>query len=94
MSERIAVGDLVMVIKATDCCNYAGACGIIGKVTELGDHSVLCGHCGNVAIKFRARIDSRSPKNGRWRSYQIHRLKRIPPLTEPESVEHGAGVTA
>lgn len=84
------VGDLVMVVKPKSCCGYSGALGHIFTVTSL-THSApttTCVQCGERRhSKDDVELDGVS-----WA--QPHRLRLIPPLSEPETtereVEHAA----
>lgn len=83
-------GDLVMVVKPTRCCGYAGGLGRIFVVTDKGWRApkTKCVHCSH----------TRDSKNDVELSsitfIEPHRLRLIPPLSELETtereVEHAA----
>ena len=79
MSERIAVGDLVQVVKPTLCCGSTATLGYIFRVDNFysGPHGP-CWRCHRVGKEVLAR---RGKENDGW---EISRLKRIPPLEELE----------
>ena len=89
MSERIAVGDLVVVFKPAVCC--AAGVGKIFKVTNIRPRKVVigiphkskCQHCGHTTIYTPTGREDKvadglfyKPKRG----VPVSRLKRIPPL--------------
>ena len=73
----IKVGDLVMVVKPTTCCGYAGAIGSVHVVTGM-HHAYVCRACDATVITPVALID------GQFEARELTRLKRIPPLEELE----------
>ena len=85
MSERISVGDLVVVVKGFRCgCN--GHLGDIFTVTSIYMVSVgavyECSNCGASGVVKTTFLSSRGHKLGRGISLAV--LKRIPPLSEIE----------
>ena len=84
MSDKpIAVGDLVQVVRPTPCCGNAYAVGRrVFKVADLATTQGFCSFCfmptGLVPAAYNA-------DNGQH--YHLHRLKRIPPLSELESTK-------
>lgn len=85
MSERIEVGDLVVAVRGCDACDDGGRCDTIGTVFR-------------VTLIRQSHGTQRCPAQ---RFYQEHMvaegypgavfaltwLKKIPPLSEPETVE-------
>ena len=79
MTERIEVGDLVIVVRVCPC----GACKCLGHIYQvLGfGMDVICGACGTLYKTPAALL------NPVWRGAPLSWLKRIPPLAELESTE-------
>lgn len=83
MSDRaIQVGDLVQVIKPSDCgcTNSIGRIFCVGSIAAI--RHVQCKHCGQ---------DAHMETLGAWRQdrsgwCELYRLKRIPPLAELDAV--------
>ena len=81
MTERIAVGDLVMVVRPSPCCGSDLAVGRrIFTVASLDFDSGTCSGCGANIPPVKAAFNENNGKH-----YQLNRLKRIPPLSELES---------
>lgn len=82
MSEPIKVGDLVVVIKPTHCCNGYNRVGQVHRI--ISDHDrlplVTCRICG-----FTWAHDNSTTAHIGGGVYLLRtRLKRIPPLSELE----------
>jgi len=81
--ENIQVGDLVIVVKPTPCCGYFGDVGKIFTVLDIegpkGTYSE-CWQCGKVVDECDAQ-----EKDDYW--HDLKTLKRIPPLSELESIK-------
>lgn len=78
MSEQIKVGDLVMVVRATQCCGNVAANGWTYIVRRLVPGPFVCYGCrksSNEPSAFGAPDGS---------MVRLSRLKRIPPLSELE----------
>lgn len=82
MSE-IKAGDLVMVVRLYPCCG-GGRLGDIFRAGQVGPSgaTILCPHC-NTALPPAMITETEEDT-----VCHLHRLKRIDPLTEPESIEH------
>ena len=87
MSEPIKVGDLVVVVKPTPCCRDTSAIGehhtIIALVGGLG----RCNFCGHYETMLDAKVSVNT-------YFDLHRLKRIPPLSELEGEKRDEEITA
>jgi len=83
--QRIAVGDLVQIVRPTLCCNNMRAIGatFMAKCIRDGSRSycVSCGSTEPVAV-----VD------GLELTTDIRRLKRIPPLSELEGAKTEEGL--
>jgi hypothetical protein len=78
MSEPIKAGDLVIVIRGQHCCGGTGrSLGKIRSVTEIRHGMMRCRECN-------ARHERTYARTSVGKSYDISRLKRIPPLSELE----------
>ena len=86
MDKPISVGDLVQVVKPRVCCGDASG---LGKVFKVGGFHTgsFCMACGIVAVDV-AEIA------GDFRSCEISRLKRIPPLEELDDLKRDEEITA
>lgn len=88
MSERIEVGDLVMVVRGHNCA--------IGRIhTVLGfswsKPFTVCPTCGARYPNTHAmRVVVRANGHG----YSVDRVRKIPPLSELESTEHKESIPA
>lgn len=86
MNEPIKVGDLIMIVKPSLCCGCRKTIGHVHTVVRDADRLPFgrcteCGHSFAHSQETSVKLD-----NG---NYILRtRLKRIPPLTEPEGVEH------
>lgn len=80
MSEPIKAGDLVVVVKTTPCCGNPKALGMHFVVKSLrpARGRYHCSHC-NTTWPTEVVALKEVPF-----AYQLHRLKRIPPLAELE----------
>ena len=89
MSEPIKVGDLVMVAKPTNCCNYFAGIGKIYTVIPFHDRRPTwkCVVCGFVDVQ-----PEDSVKLSNRGAYERRRLKRIPPLEELEQARDYADI--
>lgn len=88
MSDRqIDIGDLVQVVRPTECCKNEESLGLISKVLGLrtGISVGSCIHCGG----YRNRTTSIQFVEIEGAKYlmPLRRLKRIPPLSELESIK-------
>lgn len=86
--REINVGDLVMVVKALPCCGWTGGIGDMFYVAEIFLTDGQCDKCGNITEE--ACANPAIDENG----YPLTVLKKIPPLTEPESITTDEGITA
>lgn len=89
MSERIEVGDLVVIIKPTSCCGYSGGIGkiyIVGNMRSFRGRCLLCGAIGNG--------EPLACWGSGSRGVPTRRLKKLPPLTEPETITERDEMTA
>lgn len=87
MSGPIKVGDLVMVVRPAPCCGGTGsAMGRIHRVSGFYPY-IECVACKAIVLD-AALLD------GRFVGQPLCRLKRIDPLTDPESIEHREELTA
>lgn len=87
MSERIEVGDLVVIVKSKDCCGDSSHVGMCFTVSGF-HHESICLQCGTVHQQQAAFWD------GRWVATPVWRLRKIPPISELESTEHKEEVPA
>ena len=80
MSERIEVGDLVIKVRPTYCCGATCNLGRIHCVVvdDSWTRLVVCDTCGKTV----RNIDTVKLDNGTY--CELTRLRKIPPLTEPE----------
>lgn len=76
--QPIAVGDLVVVARASACCGSTAWMGHTFKVTRIGRSPTSCHKCDG---RVGAPAALGSP-TGKWAG--LDRLKRIPPLEELE----------
>lgn len=85
MTEKISAGDLVVVVRADHSCAIK-TIGMIFTVKEIPTHhpGIYCIKCkqSNIALP-----DSPIAKLGGGRAFPLHWLKRIPPLSELESID-------
>ena len=90
MSERIEVGDLVMVVKPTPCCGNTKAIGAVFVVDFVGSKHTHteCAYCRLITKSTRYAYVTKS------QCYDIPRLKKIVPPAQDESVETEREVTA
>lgn len=81
-SERIEVGDLVMVVKPDPCpCAIKERfLGTVFRVASLENVELIC-DCGSVRDGGLCAVDGAD-----GRAAELYRLRRIPPLSEPETV--------
>ena len=79
-NENISVGDLVMVVKSSFCCNDDAQNGRIFLVKEISSEYCTCGSCGKTSVGIRALRDEGV-------GYLLERLVRIKPLSELTSTE-------
>lgn len=88
MSERpIQVGDLVCVVKPTNCCGNATAVGRHFVAVAVGPMRNVCVYCGAVADGPRATHED-------GYGIKLNRLKRIPGPEELNLTSHDEQVTA
>ena len=91
MSERgIAVGDLVQIIRTSEC-GCTGGLGLVFEVAEISFRGgSYCRNCKRYAKlnQLVAFLDLST-----FRHVELRRLKRIPPLVEPESTTQTDEVT-
>lgn len=91
MDKPIGVGDLVMVVKPNLCCGSTARVGNIFRVTKITRGRNYCCQCHaiheNVEIAHTGAINNGVPHRYRRTGYQVERLKRIDPLSEPETIE-------
>ena len=80
MDRPIAVGDLVVVVKATHCCGSLKNVGRVFRVLEFRSYDGKCAACGIAGDRSMLAFARPKPSNG----YSLFRLKRIPPLGELE----------
>ena len=84
MSERISVGDLVQVVGQSACpkATKNDSIGLIFSVLNISSRGTgFCRWCGLGVIH---TINGFAEGPDHW--YGLHRLKRIPPLSELEGV--------
>lgn len=97
-SERIEVGDLVMVVKPVLCCGFGGGhiftvTGLMSNAERYGPREwthAQCRHCGELhEIKNIAAWMAGISADGHPSDiFGVTRLKRIPPpLSEPSHTE-------
>jgi hypothetical protein len=76
VSEQIKVGDLVLVVRPRLCCGHDFKLGLIFTALSVQKIGGLCTFCGKDG-------DEEVVSGGDFRILR-NRLKRIPPLDEPE----------
>ena len=82
MTDRaIAVGDLVQIVRARTCCAEHTGWGKCFRVAEIHDIALYCCYC-------KTELPKQVYAFGEGSGAEIHRLKRIPPLDELESLDH------
>jgi hypothetical protein len=85
--SEIRVGDLVMVVAPKACCGSSKDLGHIYRVERiLGGHH--CSTCGRFSAQPTACLGGEI--DGMPFGKPLARLKRIPPLTEPEHITEEA----
>lgn len=91
MSERIEVGDLVMVVRPPRhvCKCSEPIVGAIGKIFRVLKISRTTYHCAQCKFPLPPTIVAWASFSPPGTVYKIGRLKKIPPLHEPESVTEG-----
>ncbi len=80
MDKPISVGDLVMVIKPTQCCGSGKHIGEIFTYLGTDDLICRCPKCGHQVLERTANLSDGT-------ACEFIRLKRIPPLSEFEDVK-------
>jgi hypothetical protein len=94
MDKSISAGDLVMVVKPPECGCPSPSIGLIRTVERiLPDIEGRCPVCeGGITAGIVARLAG----PGLWDKWHIalHRLKKIDPLSEPESIVERLTVNA
>lgn len=84
--SNIKVGDLVMVVKPTPCCGDAGGCGTVFIVESFERDRVFC----TANLTWATVIVA----IGESEEFDVERLVRMNPLSEPEQTEPYEPVTA
>ena len=80
MSERIALGDLVITVRPMRCCGSVKSLGRINCVDSYTkESSILCTTCGRTYHHDGTAVTFISGE-----AEESYRLKRIPPLEELE----------
>lgn len=80
--KPIAVGDLVMVVKPTECCGVFSPKAHIFVVARIKPSYWRCVHCGRSGFgESMAWLDDNT------QCFAVFRLKRIPPISELEGVQ-------
>lgn len=101
MDNTIREGDLVVVVGPTLCCSnpkQLGHIGIVSDVRKSWTGDIECTLCKKVHV-FSGLI-ARIPTTTKYKSdftcgwIELTRLKKIPPLREPESIDESREVTA
>jgi hypothetical protein len=88
--SAIKVGDLVMVVRPTPCCNVStGAEGLIFTVANFDDYFKQCKFC---SAPFQ--VSETSAEGASVGAIRVSRLKRIPPLSELDDVKNTEELTA
>ncbi len=92
MDKPIGVGDLVMVVRPTPCCGCTDSIGDIFRVKWMGHLEGECCNCGDDSVASEGPGADSDANNDE--GYLLSRLKRIPPLSELETVRTEDEVTA
>jgi hypothetical protein len=83
-------GDLVMVVKPSDCCGSARNVGRIYTVDGyMPSNLSCCGGCGMIVDTLSSLVSV-----GQRRSVDEHRIIKIDPLTEQDKTETLQEITA
>ena len=77
----IKVGDLVMIVKPTVCCGYAGRIGRVFRAGRFNTKSAKCSLCGARATSF---VGVLNPESGKF--VDVVRLIKIDPPAEGDSL--------
>lgn len=88
--ETIREGDLAIAVKPRLCCPEKTKFGKVVRVLEIHSRRVHCFYCGKPLPKGTIFARTRSGLEGT----ELCRLRKIPPLTEPESNEEKKELTA
>ncbi len=86
MSERIEVGDLVMVVKPSPCgcINALGYVGVVSRIYPvIKNHCITCGDVRQRDIVAKLRDGT----------CEVSRLKKINPPAQDESIETSKEIT-
>jgi hypothetical protein len=83
--SAIKAGDLVMVVRASTCCNDSRYVGVTFRVTHLEtDDASLCSLCGDAAYGITFALGSRGVAAT---GFNVLRLQRVAPLSDPEEAQ-------
>lgn len=87
--DRIAKGDLVMIVKPAFCCGGKKSLGIVFRVGKIERTSTICHSCKRQSS---VRMLAYSKQHNKWA--ELGRLKRIPPdiLADETHEERRVGV--
>ena len=80
MIDQIATGDLVVVVEPSPCCGNLSSIGLVFKVQGVNSEPSRCIFCGFVS-SYRVAVKESGIV------CKISRLKKIPPLSELETIE-------
>jgi len=88
VSEPIKCGDLVAVIRPTECCNGPGSIGLVGTVTNMVEHGVFrCNVTGWRHVTACVQIDGDA-----W--IERSRVKKLDAPLNDETVDETKEITA
>ena len=87
MNEPISVGDLVMVVKPKGCCGNTNSIGKIFTISDIQEGDNYCRSCNSIRNSLDAEVGVDN-----WK--EVKTLKRIPPLSELESIDQTKEVAA
>jgi hypothetical protein len=91
MSERIEIGDLVIVVRVTHPC-HEGLLGRIRRVDAIVPPQwYRCDICGSHSVAHGPGASSDRSKDG---AVPLSWLKKIPPLVEPSHTERREEIEA
>lgn len=97
MSKPIKVGDLVMVVRPTACCQHPGKIGKIYVVTEIFfSKGSFCERCKLVTKDLIVAVDGSRfiNEDGTGGGYPVSRLIRIDPPAQDEETRTDQEVAA
>lgn len=88
--DNLEIGDLVMVITPSPCCNGTKYLGLVGTIRDMVPaNEFVCRHCLAPAEYYGPILYAVDDGQGTVR-FSRSELKKIPPLTEEENEQTNA----